>query len=521
MSIRRLFALIGLVALLGIMGVGCAASEALDRASLTTAPTARPVENLPTPGPQPTATRSAIPTSEPASGIANPASHYCVNQGGKLEIRNESGGQVGYCVFPDGSECEEWAYFRGQCAAGSTEAVLDELAALVEATLPPGTFEGVQVLSLSNPIGSQPLWAAFTYGMRNYDMNPSPSHIVAIYTRNGSAWQQLGRVELDQGNNPSANAATPGVIDKDRGVKQVQIDPSRVWLEVQGVIGANAGTYHILSFDGTTLRIELAAAGVSPGFGSVRDISGDGTPDVVLDVSDIYVFCRACGVRKVVFEVHAWDAESQRMVKVNLQPLSQAGNPALEPTNRAVQLAQAGLWKDAMVKITEAKEAASLSAYRDGSQVVEWDYALIKLHADGMVREVAEDGYPLLANVFYGDYAAAVDMMRPYSAEQLFSLESPLIQGTPAQNLVKDLVGYLVDSTTSVVAAEPGPSLLSEPALSLSKGQALAMAYFVRGWAEYLDDQSSPQARADIARAAELAPTESLFAEARDLLGAP
>ena len=48
--------------------------------------------------------------------IANPASVFCEEQGGKLEIRTApEGGQVGYCIFEDGSECEEWAFFRGDC----------------------------------------------------------------------------------------------------------------------------------------------------------------------------------------------------------------------------------------------------------------------------------------------------------------------------------------------------------------------------------------------------------------------
>lgn len=52
-------------------------------------------------------------------GLANPASEYCEANGGSIEIReDESGGQVGYCVFPDGSECEEWAYYNGECQPG-------------------------------------------------------------------------------------------------------------------------------------------------------------------------------------------------------------------------------------------------------------------------------------------------------------------------------------------------------------------------------------------------------------------
>jgi len=49
------------------------------------------------------------------SGIPNPASVYCAEQGGTLDIRtDDSGNQTGYCVFSDGTEVDEWAYFRGE-----------------------------------------------------------------------------------------------------------------------------------------------------------------------------------------------------------------------------------------------------------------------------------------------------------------------------------------------------------------------------------------------------------------------
>lgn len=51
----------------------------------------------------------------PKAGLANPASVYCVEKGGRVNIiTGPDGGQVGMCVFPDGSEIEEWAYMRGQ-----------------------------------------------------------------------------------------------------------------------------------------------------------------------------------------------------------------------------------------------------------------------------------------------------------------------------------------------------------------------------------------------------------------------
>jgi len=49
------------------------------------------------------------------TGLANPASVYCVENGGISEIRTDESGSYGVCIFNDGTECDEWAYFRGEC----------------------------------------------------------------------------------------------------------------------------------------------------------------------------------------------------------------------------------------------------------------------------------------------------------------------------------------------------------------------------------------------------------------------
>ncbi len=57
--------------------------------------------------------------SESSSSLANPASEYCLSQGGKLEIQDkEDGSQYGLCYFEDNRACEEWALFRGYCPIG-------------------------------------------------------------------------------------------------------------------------------------------------------------------------------------------------------------------------------------------------------------------------------------------------------------------------------------------------------------------------------------------------------------------
>lgn len=64
----------------------------------------------------------AVAPKPAGQGIANPASENCMKQGGTVEIRKEAGGEVGYCKFTDGSECEEWALMRGECQPGQPAA---------------------------------------------------------------------------------------------------------------------------------------------------------------------------------------------------------------------------------------------------------------------------------------------------------------------------------------------------------------------------------------------------------------
>ena len=69
------------------------------------------------------------PGNTTGAGIPNPAAEYCTSQAGNLyKIRAASdGSEYGVCILPDGTVCDEWEYFRGNCtaAAGSAEPVTD------------------------------------------------------------------------------------------------------------------------------------------------------------------------------------------------------------------------------------------------------------------------------------------------------------------------------------------------------------------------------------------------------------
>jgi putative hemolysin len=102
--------------------------------------------------------RQPEPTSTVISPVnmPNPASVYCEDNGNTHEIRSAAdGSQSGVCIFPDGSTCDEWAYYRGECgpAADKSQTPATTLEATLEAGggspggnasggyMPPGTTE--------------------------------------------------------------------------------------------------------------------------------------------------------------------------------------------------------------------------------------------------------------------------------------------------------------------------------------------------------------------------------------------
>jgi tetratricopeptide (TPR) repeat protein len=384
------------------------------------------------------------------------------------------------------------------CAQDATAA---ELKDMMEANLPPtptpdasgfsaGGIVEVGVLPLAVSSGAQPLWAGFSVGMRSFT-DPPQNHFVAIYTRSDAGWQELTRLELAGNFDPEAFEPSPDYVF-DGSLRQVNVEPSHIWLQLEGGVGAHGGTYHLLSFDGQTLKVEATNSTASPGGNRVEDLNGDGLLEVVLDATDAYVFCYACGVRLENFTVLHWDGSQLVERPLTLLPES-APADLRDLNNRAVELAQGGLWKDALATIEQAQ---ALDAQ---DETVVWNAALIHLTAEARrpPYEYESIGYPLLDRIFYGDYAAALDVMGDYRVEELFSQPSPLVVGTVAENFEDALVQYIQVSATQALQVQPD----------------LAAAWFLRGWATHLSSPGSTEALADIERAAELDPNEPLFTQ--------
>ena len=48
--------------------------------------------------------------------MSNPATVFCLNQGGDVKMYSGENEPYGMCVLPGGNiECEQWSFFRGEC----------------------------------------------------------------------------------------------------------------------------------------------------------------------------------------------------------------------------------------------------------------------------------------------------------------------------------------------------------------------------------------------------------------------
>ena len=325
-----------------------------------------------------------------------------------------------------------------------------------------------------------------------------------MYTWSNERWQELARQHLN-GDEPGSFGFGPDFLYPE-GVNQVDLDPNdsqNLWLAVSGGAGAHGGTFQLLRFDGATLHMEVDTGNANTCVGYLEDLNGDGTQELITELHDYYVFCYACGVRYLQFGVYTWDAVNQRLLEISLQPMlmGQQGHPARQPTNRAVELATADLWPQALAQIEEAERLAAASSEPTDAFTLSWDAAIIRLYNQAYQAELNHSPYPLLTHIFYGDFAAALDMMRGYGNEQIFSATSPLIQGTMAEGNEPWLADYLLRQSSAAIAV---PDL--DPA-------TLAAAYYLHAWGSYLQNPADPQITADLQQAATLAPTEPLFVQ--------
>ena len=311
--------------------------------------------------------------------------------------------------------------------------------------------------------------------------------IVAIYGRDeAGGWREAARLAIDRA--PGEAAAT--------ALRPVALDDGALWVVVSGPAGA-AAAHRLLAFDGSTLRLLLE--GARP-FEFV-DLDGDGAPEVVVDSGDRDVLCGGCGVVAAAVEVY-------RPAGAELTPLSLGRLPPSAPAElraaveRAVELAEADLWRDAAAAIDRALSLA------DGNEAVTASGALIDATATRRLAHAQESPFSLLALVLAGEYEAAVELLRELAPAAIFDRAGPVVAGTVADGHVDALASALVDYAGRAVAAQ----------------RDLAAAYFLRGLGRYLGDGTGTPdvvtVRADVRQAQALLPYDAFYAACSKFLHA-
>lgn len=285
-----------------------------------------------------------------------------------------------------------------------------------------------------NTQDQQPLYAAISHGFTPDDADFL--HKVSLHRLGPDGWSELSRVELE----------CVAYIDES-SLQQVQLGPTDIWLIVQGGVGAHGGCLELLRWDGTSLAIVISAFSSSPDTGSVTDLNGDGQLDLLLDNSDRYIFCYACGVRLYWAQIFYWDG--QALVEVTPTTLPADRSPELRALNdRAVQLAEASLFPDALDQIEQALALAPQDP------IVAWNAAWIRHHLEVGRQEAATSPFPLLNHVFAGDWESALDELWSIGPSTFLS-ESPFPEASAAHGFERIVGEMLAQYADTALAQQP------------------------------------------------------------------
>ena len=283
-----------------------------------------------------------------------------------------------------------------------------------------------------------PLWAVITNGPQPAYVNDDGEgvnffHFMAVYRRDGDgAWSgPLAELTIE-----SAPQRT-SVLDVFE-LPTLAAPAGAILIAIRGSTGAHSGTLDVLRFESGRLETMLSHVSARPDAGEVVDLDGDGTPEVVLNDSNPFVFCYACAVEERREQVYRWVDGGYRLVPLE----APAGLPAelAEAAGRVVRLARADLWR-------EAAALAATTARRGGGRAdLRWLSILVNRTAALRLAHAGTPGQPLLTNVLAGEYERAFALISMHTPAEAFSLDGPLLAGTAAASdltaMAVTLIGY-------------------------------------------------------------------------------
>ena len=330
---------------------------------------------------------------------------------------------------------------------------------------------------------------AHRFGVSIHYASECTAPVLAVYERDDGGWRAVTQRTV-----PIADISV---------VAPVEIESSQAWLVVVGVadyhVDANEPLWKVLRFDGESLHVEVTANWLDV---MVVDIDGDGS----LEILGSRRLCDECPVTRRAVRLFRWTGARLRSAPLAFLPAGSASDAAVATNNRAVALARARRWMEAVAVLDAARARVA------ESRVFRRNASLIDLNAGaGGALRLSEDA--LLHRIFAGSWADAVALFR----------------GAPAD---PDLFAQPLPYTDEVGAPPFLRAIFDATAAARAVGPARAEIEFLHAWsafhldpdttvvaidgrdAEYRVDVDEASVRETLARAAVLAPGDSFFAEA-------
>lgn len=300
-----------------------------------------------------------------------------------------------------------------------------------------GAFASIEVIAIPLAESGRDLWAVISSGAGVWEIEGGDArHLLAIYERRADdSLVEVSVLTLESEPTVADLAVIAGV------------DDTNLWLAVHGATGAHGGTFELVRFDGSELTSAFWWFSPSPDAAMIEDLDGDGTPEVVLNATDPYVYCYACGVRAWGEIIYRWVGGEP--TAVNLAAVESDSPPVVDLTERAARYANANLWRRAR----STMQLAVIEAPDD--LAVRWLQIAIDRTAALRLADAGAEPQPLLTNVLAGEFDAAAALMSSLAPAEAFSRIGPLLAGTQAVGREEITGDYLVQYTDAALAVEP------------------------------------------------------------------
>jgi len=336
----------------------------------------------------------------------------------------------------------------------------------------------VIVVALSNGAEEQ-FFATISKGMME---NMDDPHPLTIYQKQGTEFVKITQYDFTNGEYIGDLELLPNP------------DPTHMLFAVHGGVGAHSSFGTVFSFDGKTLKSALETQSDAGGGAlTIQDVNGDGVQDAIGDATDYYVFCYACGVRIYSDTIYTWDG-----TKFIEQKLTTSSDATIQ---KAIDYAKVQRW-NMVTKLLPTIIAPTTDTDK-------WNVALLT-HWSKLRMPQTDDAFPFLAAVYYGDYDAAVAMLRAVGTKDAANPKGKWFAGPIAEG-----IDVATDTSIDEFRVTLFDNVVQFSTMALTQDDALASARFLRGWAKTLVNPRDPEGLKDLQA---VATADPFYAAVRDAI---